>query len=540
MKRIGLLTMLCLFYASAFSQVVGNGVTITNFDIEGDELAFSPTTVGTTATFDLLVTNNVGVAQDIVFSGVDGPFGLDSTSITLNPNASEVITLSFSPTEVGNFSAQLIFSGSIFGSGELFISGEGTQIDITVDNGFVQFENTAIGSSSTAELTISNIGSGTMLISSFEFSDDQFSVEEEDLSIAEGDSYTITITFTPTIAGGTNETLTIHSNDPDEAEYVIDLIATGISEVEGELCGTWSLMNSPYTLTNNVTIPDDCSLTIEAGVVINGNNYDIIAEGPVHSLGTEDQRVTWNEVDLDMTLDGGESCSLIYSDMEGININAEGTEAPFEHNWNYPGNEDWYYGGTANITNDNSRLRSGYWGCCSWHNSYTYSPERNFNGQLGQVSYDLEINDYDNSGNGSESIKFQINIDGQGWEDIDTYYYMGDQPNTTYSFNLDSLYSESKVQFRFHQYFYYGFYTYLDNFSMNVGQEERVEVNFNGLTSSKDFIMDGERCDVSSNEMRTYYVDWDQEFSTYAISNWIIEGHGDKNEGAYFLGDYNE
>ncbi|MBM55104.1 MAG: hypothetical protein CMB32_00930 [Euryarchaeota archaeon] len=242
MKRIGLLTMLCLFCATAFSQVVGNGVTITNFDIEGDELAFSPTTVGTTATFDLLVTNNVGVAQDVVFSGVDGPFGLDSTSITLDPNASEVITLSFSPTEVGDFSAQLIFSGSIFGSGELFISGEGTQIDITVDNGFVQFENTAIGSSSTAVLTISNIGSGTMLISSFEFSDDQFTVEEEDLSIAEGESYTITITFTPTIAGGTNETLTIHSNDPDEAEYIIDLIATGISEVEGELCGTWSLM----------------------------------------------------------------------------------------------------------------------------------------------------------------------------------------------------------------------------------------------------------------------------------------------------------
>ena len=124
-----------------------------------------------------------------------------------------------------------------------------------------------------------------MLISGFDFSDIQYSVEEEELTIAEGDSYDLTVTYTPVFAGGSNETLTIVSNDPNEPELVIDLIATGISEVSGEICGTWSLVNSPYTLVDHVTVPR-MQLDIEAGVV-HGNGYDIIANGPLSLLGEE-------------------------------------------------------------------------------------------------------------------------------------------------------------------------------------------------------------------------------------------------------------
>ena len=68
---------------------------------------------------------------------------------------------------------------------------------------------------------------------------------------------------------------------------MVDLIATGISEVSGEICGTWSLVNSPYILVDNVTVPAGCSLDIEAGVVVEGNGYDIIANGPLSLLGEE-------------------------------------------------------------------------------------------------------------------------------------------------------------------------------------------------------------------------------------------------------------
>ncbi len=183
-----LLFALALSFCSMglFAQTVGSGVTITNFSIAGETLAFEPTTVGTTASYELLVTNLVGVTQDVTFSGVSAPFSLSESSLTLDAQEAAVITLYFDPTAVGQFDAEILFAGSIFGSGALGIEGEGTQIDIETDISFVQFDNTAIGSSSTEVLSILNAGSGTMLISSFDFSDSQFAVEETSLTIAEG------------------------------------------------------------------------------------------------------------------------------------------------------------------------------------------------------------------------------------------------------------------------------------------------------------------------------------------------------------------
>ena len=546
MKRLLFLYALICTTSLSYSQVVGNGVTITNYDIVGSNLDFNPTTVGTTATYDFLVTNLVGVTQSVFLNGVAAPFSLSETEITLEPNSIEVITLSFSPTEVGNFSNQLLFAGSIFGSGELNISGEGTQIDILTSSNFVQFDNTAIGSTAESSIEISNVGSGTMLISSFEFSDSQYTISETELTILEGESYILDITFTPVFAGGSNETLTINSNDPDEPAFVIDLIATGISEVEGELCGTWSLINSPYTMTGDVTIPDNCSLTIEAGVIINGNDYSILAEGPVNSLGTADQRVVWNDVDLDMTLDEAETSTLNYSDMEGVDINCLGSLIPFDFNWDdeegHNEFEEWIHGGSGGMNNDGSRLRGYYTGGATYYGTYLYSPEQSYQGQLTDLSFNRQIDDYNTSGNGNEYVRLEVNIDAQGWETIDQYYYMGDQPEELVSYNLESYTANSKVQFRFYVYYYYGFQMWIDNFEMYVGIDEDrlVTINSEGLTIESDFIMDGEFCDMNASQLRTYYTDWDQDRSSYNIDNWIIEGHSEKDEGAYFIGDYNE
>ena len=47
-----------------------------------------------------------------------------------------------------------------------------------------------------------------MLISGFDFSDIQYGVEEEELTIAEGDSYDLTITYTCFSLAAAMETLT--------------------------------------------------------------------------------------------------------------------------------------------------------------------------------------------------------------------------------------------------------------------------------------------------------------------------------------------
>ena len=229
----------------------------------------------------------------------------------------------YRPEAVGSFDDEL-FCGFIFGSGSLPVSGEGTQIDIETDSDFLQFDATAIGTFSTATLTITNAGSGSMLISGFDFSDDQYSVEETELTIAEGESYDLVVTYTPIFAGGSNETLTILSNDPNEPELVVDLIATGISEVSGEICGTWSLVNSPYILVDNITVPSGCSLDIEAGVVVEGNGYDIIANGPLSLLGEEGSRIRLENLDLDMELSGNHGIAFPHANVEYVNVNVNG------------------------------------------------------------------------------------------------------------------------------------------------------------------------------------------------------------------------
>ena len=66
--------------------------------------------------------------------------------------------------------------------------------------------------------------------------------------------------------------LTIYTSDPFESICYAHCIISAISEVGGEVCGTWSLVNSPYLLVDDVVVPDSCALTIEPGVVILGDS----------------------------------------------------------------------------------------------------------------------------------------------------------------------------------------------------------------------------------------------------------------------------
>ena len=533
---------LALFLSAAlsglgFGQTVGNGITVTNFEIAEGELAFNPTTVGTQASHELLVANEVGVTQQIVFSGLTPPFSVSQDTLELSAQEAQVVTLYFDPSAVGEFEDEVFFAGSIFGSGSLLASGEGTQIDIEANSDFLQFDATAIGSFSTSTLTITNAGSGSMLISGFDFSDTQYSVEEEELTIAEGDSYDLTVTYTPVFAGGSNETLTIVSNDPNEPELVIDLIATGISEVSGEICGTWSLVNSPYTLVDHVTVPSDCSLDIEAGVVVQGNGFDIVANGPLSLLGEEGSRIRLENLDLDMELSGNQSIEFSHANVEYVNVNVNGD--PFNHNWDNAafGNDGWYRSG-GEITRSGDRIRHSYWASCCWRDYYLYSPVRNYSGQLGHLSFDREIDDYNSSGNGSEFLRLQVNIDDEGWQEVNTEFYMGDQPTEDFEFNLDTLSSTSTVQFRFWTHFYEGFYLYIDDFIMDTGFES-AELVMDHLDVSKEFYLSGKDLVCSGDSIRTYWTDWNISEASFQISNWEIEGHSERDEGAYFRGGSN-
>lgn len=63
-------------------------------------------------------------------------------------------------------------------------------------------------------------------------------------------------------------------------------------DVAGTQSGTWTIANSPYNVTGDITVPQGSSLIIEPGVVVNvGSNFQITAQGHISAVGTENDTI---------------------------------------------------------------------------------------------------------------------------------------------------------------------------------------------------------------------------------------------------------
>lgn len=72
------------------------------------------------------------------------------------------------------------------------------------------------------------------------------------------------------------------------------LISLNALDISGNQSGTWTLANSPYTIIGDVTVPENLSLTIEAGVeVLFAGNFRLTALGRVEAIGTEESMITF-------------------------------------------------------------------------------------------------------------------------------------------------------------------------------------------------------------------------------------------------------
>ena len=178
---------------------------------------------------------------------------------------------------------------------ELAVSGQGIQVILEWTPEVVAFDTTAIGQSSSASIDISSVGNGAGTISEVSFSNDIFSLDEANsvLTIEEDSTETLTFIFEPTGAGVFNETVQLHTNDPNNNVIEIDLQGVSVSEVGGEVCDAiWSLDDSPFTLVGDLFVPESCSLTIEPGVTVVLDGYEMVIDGEITCQGTFAQPIT--------------------------------------------------------------------------------------------------------------------------------------------------------------------------------------------------------------------------------------------------------
>jgi hypothetical protein len=256
-----------------------------------DVYNFTPTTVDSTTYYDLILTNTVGVSQTVSFNGLVSPFLLSSSTVIIDANSSDTVELRFRPLSVGDYTDTLNWTGSIFGGGTIAFNGEGVQVSIAVDVNTLTLDTVALGSSVSDDIWLFNTGTGTMVVSDITSDDSTVSVSPTTFNIDEGDSTTINITHTPVLAGNMNATITIFSNDPNNPTYDVSIIGNAISELSDSVCGTLTLINSPYSFVNDILVPLGCTLTIEPGVLVNGNGYNLTVDGQLNCIGTSSDSI---------------------------------------------------------------------------------------------------------------------------------------------------------------------------------------------------------------------------------------------------------
>ncbi|UCE20327.1 MAG: choice-of-anchor D domain-containing protein [Gemmatimonadota bacterium] len=202
-------------------------------------------------TLDVGVTNVVGDdADNFDIIGGGAPFSV-ATGNTHN------IDIRFTPSSDGPKNAVLQIFNTAPGKSpaNVNLSGDGcSQPDIDVIPDAGDYGVVDIGSYADKSFYVHNLGCQTLEISSIDLGGDdptQFSILGDDsFSLAEGDSQEVVVRFEPTSPGAKNAVMQVHSNDPDEGTFNVDLI--------GGVCGVQDIAGNPLSWDyGKVNLGDD-------------------------------------------------------------------------------------------------------------------------------------------------------------------------------------------------------------------------------------------------------------------------------------------
>ena len=213
----------------------------------------------------------------------------ENETITVPANGNLDVTINFDATATygGTYYGDAIFTAetpdtSITVSATLNITGFP---EIGLDATAIAFNDTYVNDTSSVSLVIFNVGSDDLEISSFDFDNEYFFIDESELSIEPNGSAEISLYFVPDSVGQFSGSLIINSNDITDPAVTVSLSGTGEAS---PLLLSFSALSDTLepntvtthllTLTNagNVTIDYTISHEIE-WLTINNENGSIAA-----------------------------------------------------------------------------------------------------------------------------------------------------------------------------------------------------------------------------------------------------------------------
>jgi hypothetical protein len=250
----------------AFQNIPGSGPDAFIFKIgPGSEpsvatapglLQFPSQAVAVASQSQTLLLRNMGSASlSIASITTAGDFSETDDCATSVPAAGScTLSVTFTPASLGVRNGAIVIEDNAAGSPHrVSLSGTAIGASITFSPTVVSFASQQIGTSSTAQtVTLTNSGNAALTISSMQLIGDYAQTNNCPGSLNAAASCTISITFTPTVAGARNGALTITDNASSSPQSV-NLTAVGSDFVLG---------SSPTSATVKAGSTASYSLTI--------------------------------------------------------------------------------------------------------------------------------------------------------------------------------------------------------------------------------------------------------------------------------------
>jgi hypothetical protein len=199
-------------------------------------LTFANQLVGTSSATKVVTVTSSG-AGAVTFSGfaTTGDFSqTNNCPSVLNPSASCLVYVAFTPTTTGTRTGSLVISDDAPGGSQtVTLSGTGTTPVVVLSPTNLDFGTQFTNNTSPAQyVNLTNAGTGPLLISSIVATGDFAQTNGCGSSVVPGGSCWISVTFTPTTTGALTGTVTItdNNNGVGGSQQTIPLTGTGLSD----------------------------------------------------------------------------------------------------------------------------------------------------------------------------------------------------------------------------------------------------------------------------------------------------------------------
>ncbi len=237
---------------SSAATLTVNSAPAPAIQVSPTSITFGNVVVGTNLS-QILIINNTGTSTLTIsqMTATGSGFSVSGFSLPLNISAGQqtTVTVAFLPAAVGSTSGNIsIASNAPTSPNSLTLTGTGIAATFTlgISPTSLTFGNVTTGTSSAAQsMMIANTGNSNMLISQITLSATGYAMTggSAPVTLTPSQNVTVSVQFSPTVAGAANGNLSIVSNAMG-SPATVPLTGTGVAPVQHTVALTWNASTS--------------------------------------------------------------------------------------------------------------------------------------------------------------------------------------------------------------------------------------------------------------------------------------------------------